>query len=134
MKGKLLIITYVFLTLSVIFLLINSKYNTFKLLFWEISFFYIYIFFLIVGSFLATIFIIKYSHQNSENPIKGIEFTRDYFDKVGYSIFTSGIVSLVLADKFKVSVGLIFLGGIFILISEFNRTRYNRFVELSNSK
>ena len=123
----LTIIHYILLGLSIIALFVHDKTkNKFLLLGIPLWIAVISYFTSIIIKFISWL---KYEHLNSDNPIKSILFYQEYFDKIGYGLFTGGIVALVTTNKIAISYGLIIIGFTCIIIAGINKRRFEKFEE-----
>ncbi len=58
-----------------------------------------------------------YIELEAEYPIEAYKFAQEYYDKVGYSLFTGGIIVLFTTSEFISSLGLTIIGITCIIIS-----------------
>jgi hypothetical protein len=63
-----------------------------------------------------------------------MRFYHEYFDKIGYSLFTGGLVTLVTTDESVISGGLIVIGFTCMIISAVNKKKCDNFEELIRQK
>jgi NADH:ubiquinone oxidoreductase subunit 5 (subunit L)/multisubunit Na+/H+ antiporter MnhA subunit len=123
----LIIIHYILLAISILALFVNDA-NPNKFLILGIPLW------TAVITYLASLIIkfiswLKYEHLNTDNPIKTIRFYQEYFDKIGYALFTGGIITLVTTDKSVTSYGLILIGFTCMVIAGINKRRFEKFEE-----
>jgi len=125
---KFLSIThYILLAISIIALLINDATNNeFLLLGIPLWMAVITYFASIIIKFISWL---KYEHLNTDNPIKTMLFYQDYFDKIGYALFTGGLIVLVTTEKTVTSYGLIVIGVTCVIIAGINKRRIEKFEE-----
>jgi len=60
---------------------------------------------------------LKYEELEAKNPIEAYKFAHEYYDKIGYSLFTGGIIVLFSTSEIMSSLGLIIIGFTCIVIS-----------------
>ena len=117
----------ILLSISIIALIVNHFVeNTFWLLgvpLWIALITYIF------SITIAFINYAVYSHLQTDNPIKTIKFSQEYYDKIGYSLFTGGIITLVTTPSKWISYGLIGIGFTCMVISVINKRRLEKFEE-----
>lgn len=83
----------------------------------------------IVGIIIGFIKMLRLDYLVSNNPIKSLESNKEYFDKVGFALFTGGLVASVTTDKIATSYGLIIIGATCVIISILNAKKLERFNE-----
>ena len=127
-KYKLLnAIHLILLSISIIALIVNHFVkNTYWLLgipLWIALITYI------ISMIIIFINHVGYAHLKTDNPIKTIKFSQEYYNKIGYSLFTGGIITLVTTPSKMISYGLIVIGFTCMIISVINQRRLEKFEE-----
>jgi len=128
MKNKYWRYTVLFLIMmliSIILLILNNFFT------YKIGIFNIFLLMCLVPYVIGLIFYLvanlKYAELEMNNPIKTLKFLGDYYDKVGYSLFTSGIVIIFTSSNLGSSIGLIIVGITLIIISQIKKEKHEKF-------
>jgi hypothetical protein len=77
---------------------------------------------------------IKNSHLDSPNPIRFAQIMAEYFDKVGYGMFSGGIVAFATTTQKNISIGIIIIGFSCVIIAVLNKNKVEKFQKDIKSK
>jgi len=128
MKNKYwscIIIFLILIGLSMISIILNHFWN-YKIGLLNLPLLFALIFY-IIGLIFYFIANLKYLELESNNPIKALEFSHDYYDKVGYTLLTSGLVAMFNFSNYGSSIGLIIIGATLIIISQIKKEKVKNF-------
>jgi hypothetical protein len=124
---------YIFLAVSLVILMIYTKIDI-KPDWLKYSVLTLLILIYVTSLVLGLISWRKYKLLNADNSVEETKFSYEHYDKMGYGLFTGGIVAYATTDRTLMSLGIIGIGFTCIFIYIIRKKKYDRFQELVKDK